>query len=603
MISNNTNTLDASTLDTRSGATAATAASEGVPRLRVLYHIDLPRIGAVSCADIPLADGDWQIVGRSLPEFVDPGASGTVAPLSDPTISRKQLRVRWRPELEAFEVEPLPGAKRQIRNVTAEAASRGSRGELIEDRITIAPGGCIAVEDRLLLALELVSCHRAKDADRLGLIGESEVMWRLRQDICEVAEFERPALILGATGAGKEVVAHAVHQQSARAASPLVVANCAALPDNLIDSLLFGHVKGAFTGADNDQPGLFRAAHGGVLFLDELGELPASLQPKLLRTVQDGKVTPLGQHDSVQVDVRLIAATNRNPEAEIAAGRLREDLYHRMAGHLLYLPTLNRRRFDIPELFVHFLERFGAAHPRASWLWQGAQRWRRTIPLRFFVELMLCDWSGNVRQLQNIVDRTIRRNLAGAPFRPPSLPSRQQASPAFEQSFASPLASGAETVSATPAAAHLAPGRQAAHDEQIAFAARALDLAHKTVRKLLTPQILASLPPPGLVSGDVEDRTRVQALEAALEARLFQMLSEHDFKPRPIAALLNMSPSTFSKLVQRFGIPRPSDLSLETIQVALKHANDSMAEAARALRVSEQGLKRRLTLLNLKKNA
>src|SRR5213078_421451 len=231
----------------------------------------------------------------------------------------------------------------------------GAAAAPVTGPIQLAPGACVAVGDRVLLGLELARV-RAPDADRLGLVGESEVVWALRDEIRSVAQFGGAALVIGPTGAGKELVARALHHQSPRAAGPFVPVNCGALPETLVESALFGHRKGAFTGADADGKGLFRAADGGTLFLDELGELPVAVQPKLLRVLQDGVVTPVGAHEGRRVDVRVVGATHRDLEAEVRAGRLREDLYHRMAAHVLRVPSLAERRLDTPELFVHLLQ-------------------------------------------------------------------------------------------------------------------------------------------------------------------------------------------------------------------------------------------------------
>src|SRR5262249_37039694 len=209
-----------------------------------------------------------------------------------------------------------------------------------------------------------------------------------RDEIRSVAQFGGSALVIGPTGSGKELVARALHRESSRAAGPFVPVNCGALPEALVESTLFGHKKGAFTGADSDGKGLFRAADGGTLFLDELGELPLAVQPKLLRVLQDGVVTPVGAHDGRGVDVRVIGATHRDLAAEVHAGRLREDLYHRMAAHLVRVPSLAERRLDVPELLVHLLRGLSVEHGALTWLWERGRAWEATLPIGFVADLM-----------------------------------------------------------------------------------------------------------------------------------------------------------------------------------------------------------------------
>jgi two-component system response regulator PilR (NtrC family) len=228
------------------------------------------------------------------------------------------------------------------------------------------------------------------------LIGKSPAMDRLRDLVRRVASTTTSVLITGESGTGKEMVARSLHYQSPRADEPFVVLNCGAVPENLIESELFGHVKGAFTGATADKPGLFRMADGGTLFLDEVGELPPPLQVKLLRVLQERKVRPVGGSDEVEVDVRVVAATNRDVESEIAAGTFREDLFYRLNVIRIEVPPLRKRPEDIPVLAQHFLEKHAALQGRRLELSTEARRW-----------LALQPYAGNVRELENIVERGV----------------------------------------------------------------------------------------------------------------------------------------------------------------------------------------------------
>ena len=228
------------------------------------------------------------------------------------------------------------------------------------------------------------------------LIGKSPAMDRLRDLVKRVAGATTSVLITGESGTGKEMVARSLHFQSPRADQPFVVLNCGAVPENLIESELFGHIKGAFTGATAAKEGLFRAADGGTLFLDEVGELPPPLQVKLLRVLQDHKVRPVGGSAEVEVDVRVLAATNRDVEAEVQAGTFREDLFYRLNVIRIEVPPLRQRQEDIPVLANYFLAKHAALQGRRIELSHEALRWLAQQP-----------FSGNVRELENIIERGV----------------------------------------------------------------------------------------------------------------------------------------------------------------------------------------------------
>ncbi len=228
------------------------------------------------------------------------------------------------------------------------------------------------------------------------LIGKSPAIERLRDLIKRVANATTSVLITGESGTGKEMVARALHFQSPRAEEPFVVLNCGAVPENLIESELFGHVKGAFTGATSAKEGLFRAADGGTLFLDEVGELPPAMQVKLLRVLQDRRVRPVGGSAEVEVDVRVLAATNRDVESEIEAGAFREDLFYRLNVIRIEVPPLRERPEDIPVLAAYFLEKHAALQGRRLHFSPEAMRW-----------LAQQSYAGNVRELENMVERGV----------------------------------------------------------------------------------------------------------------------------------------------------------------------------------------------------
>ncbi len=229
------------------------------------------------------------------------------------------------------------------------------------------------------------------------IIGKSIVMESLRKEIELVAKSDFTILVLGETGVGKELVTRSIHNHSSRRDMPLLYLNCAALPENLADSELFGHVKGAFTGAGNDRTGKFELADGGTLFLDEIGELSLEIQAKILRAIQEGEIQRIGSEKMTHVNVRLLAATNRDLEAEVSAGRFRADLYHRLNVYPLTVPPLSERKDDIAILAGFFAERSMAR--------LGLNSVR--IDENALALLLRYSWPGNVRELENIISRSV----------------------------------------------------------------------------------------------------------------------------------------------------------------------------------------------------
>lgn len=238
---------------------------------------------------------------------------------------------------------------------------------------------------------------RKKVSKMYEMIGESEPINQIKTMIDKVAPTEARVLITGPNGTGKELVAHQLHEKSQRASAPLIEVNCAAIPTELIESELFGHVKGAFTSAVKDRAGKFEAADGGTIFLDEVGDMSLSAQAKVLRVLQENMIQRVGADKDIKVNVRVIAATNKNLQEEIAQGRFREDLYHRLAVILIKVPALNERREDIPLLISHFTEMIAAEQGSAVKKFSAA-----AIDL-----LKDYDWTGNIRELRNVVERLI----------------------------------------------------------------------------------------------------------------------------------------------------------------------------------------------------
>lgn len=234
-------------------------------------------------------------------------------------------------------------------------------------------------------------------AGGVEMIGESKAMLEIKEMIDKVAPSDARVLVTGGNGAGKEGVARMIHQKSQRASGPYIEVNCAAIPGELIESELFGHMKGSFTSAIKDRKGKFELAHGGTLFLDEIGDMSLAAQAKVLRALQESRITPVGGDKDVKVDVRVIAATNKDLKREIVEGRFREDLFHRLSVIPIHVPSLSERVDDIPLLSEHFIDQVCTE--------QGISA--KKITDKAVKELQKLPWTGNVRELRNVIERLV----------------------------------------------------------------------------------------------------------------------------------------------------------------------------------------------------
>lgn len=325
---------------------------------------------------------------------------------------------QWRPQLVFLDVkmEGIDGLEtlKRIRAVDPSAVVVMISGHAtIQDAVGATHLGAYDIlekpldTDRILVTLRNAIGHLdlREENDRLRqsverhgeIVGASEAVRGLVQQIERVAATGARVLITGENGTGKELVARALHAQSGKAKAPFVEVNCAAIPSELIESELFGHMKGSFTGAIHDRPGKFEQADGGTLFLDEIGDMSLAAQAKVLRVLQEGEVTRIGGAKSRKVEVRVIAATNKRLDEEIAAGRFREDLYYRLNVVPITVPPLRERREDIPMLVQHFLERLGKENGLPV----------RTVDDEAMDRLASLEWQGNIRELRNTVERLL----------------------------------------------------------------------------------------------------------------------------------------------------------------------------------------------------
>jgi DNA-binding NtrC family response regulator len=238
---------------------------------------------------------------------------------------------------------------------------------------------------------------KKKVSQKYEMIGDSPAILHIKEMIDKVAPTDARVFITGPNGTGKELVAHWIHQKSNRVKGPMIEVNCAAIPSELIESELFGHVKGAFTSANKDRAGKFEAANGGTIFLDEIGDMSLTAQAKVLRALQESKVQRVGSDKDIKVDVRIVAATNKDLKKEITNGNFREDLYHRLAVILIKVPALNDRREDIPLLIKHFSKKIANEQG-------GIQKSFSAQAIKLLQEY---DWTGNIRELRNVIERLV----------------------------------------------------------------------------------------------------------------------------------------------------------------------------------------------------
>jgi DNA-binding NtrC family response regulator len=304
------------------------------------------------------------------------------------------------PKLSGLEfLKALSVSKRNIPVVLMTAFGR------VEDAVWAMKFGAVdflskPFKRQILLDAVTGALKRSTKTDpesKVGLIGKSPLVQNIRHMIQQVAPTTATVLILGESGTGKEKVARSIHDSSARAQKPFVAINCAALPDGLLESELFGYEKGAFTGAQNAKPGLFEVASGGTILLDEIGDMPLSLQAKLLRVIQEGEVRRVGASSPRKTDVRIIASTHRNLKQMVKDGSFRQDLLFRLEVVTLDLPALRARASDIPELAQHFLTELSQRHGKSL----------RGLSVDALQVMMAYAWPGNIRELQNVVERAV----------------------------------------------------------------------------------------------------------------------------------------------------------------------------------------------------
>jgi two-component system nitrogen regulation response regulator GlnG len=368
-----------------------------VPALTIVSHPMAHRVGERLVLDA-LLSGRAVEVSRNAPDFMRPDAVlGT--PLADPFLSRKPVVFSQGPG-GSVRLSPGDGIKVTL------------AGELLRELWEFSPeelavGVALELAERVVVLLHWADPSASAAVDALGMVGTSVGIQQVRHHIEQVADLSVPVLIRGETGSGKELIARAIHQSSRRRDKVFISVNMGAIPKELAPAELFGATRGAFTGAVKDREGFFRAAHDGSLFLDEVGEAPPEVQVMLLRVLETGEIFPVGERTPVQVDVRLIAATDAHLEQQIQEGRFKAPLLHRLAGYEIRVPPLRERREDIGLLFHSFareeLESIGEAwrlKPEDS----STEPW---LPAPLASRLVRFGWPGNIRQLRNLTRQLI----------------------------------------------------------------------------------------------------------------------------------------------------------------------------------------------------
>ncbi len=503
------------------------ASSRQLVFVEIAFHSNLGRIGErFELGRVRDPRTAALVIGREEPLFLQE-RGGAKRPLQDPCLSRRQAVLRWHHEEGLFQVETTPDARRPLRLFLADGRELGpAPGQA-------PPGSYLALGDRVLLRLDV---GPDEPVEALAMVGRSQAMALLRRRVQAVADFSDPVLIQGDTGVGKELVAHALHAASRRRASPFVALNCAALPEALLESELFGYHKGAFTGAVQTRRGLFAMAAGGTLFLDEIGELPMATQAKLLRVLETRRIRPLGSQQEEPVDVRVVAATHRDLMTAVEHGGFRADLYGRIESPQILVPPLRERSADIPLLFAALMERRTVEHARTlggprertplGLLWQDATVHAPPIPLGHFLWMLDHDWPRNVREVDKFAAELAASLVQGSPMPPRPVRGRP-----------------------------------------------------------LPPE---ASPPPSAPRRGPPAREQIE-----------EALEENDFNQTRAAKALGVPYATLDRWMRDLGVVRPRDLGHEALSEVLLQCEGDLERAARVLRLSLRGLQGRMKELGL----
>lgn len=525
---------------------------ERVPCLTVLGHPDVGRVGE-RAALVGLMAGEEIALSRTAPRFDQPGGRNPRA-LLDPFLSREPIAV-----LAQHEGRVL--LRRRDDRATLRVDGEDLRGSRAWAEAELDRGVVLELADRCVLLLHRVALVQGRRPPSFDLVGDGDAMRQLRREIDRVSQTGLRVLIRGESGTGKELVAGAIHRASDRSKGPFEAVNMGALPPSLAASALFGHVRGAFSGAVSDQDGHFAAAHGGSLFLDEIGDTDANVQAMMLRTLETGELVRVGDRRPRKIDVRILSATDADLEADIARGRFREPLFHRLAEISLRVPSLRERRDDLGRLIVHFLRQMLGESEQAALLDHGVDD-RAWLSPNVVARLARAPWPGNVRQLRNVVRQLVV------------------------------LARDEPALTIPPAIEALLLPRAAAEEE------RAEQRSEEAIPTVTPPPFPVPSRPSDPLAGAPrkrEKRPRELRDEDVLEA-----LARTGWKREAAARELGVSRSTLYALIANNPrIARANDLPADVVTAALAHAAGDLVAAAAALKVSAHALKLRAQALSI----
>jgi len=514
---------------------------DGTPvGLTVLLHPNVARIGQVT-ALFSLAVGGARRLSRLEPDFYWHGGE-RAEPLANPVLSRTPIVIRATDQ-GALSIENEAG----VGGVQVQGQPLTDSREFAAEALT--GGIVIGLSGAVLLLLHWLSAERDPNSD-LGLYGESLEIRRVREEIRRVADLNACVLIRGESGSGKELVASAIHHQSRRQAAQYVTVNMGAIPPTVGASMLFGHARGAFTGASNASPGFFGSADGGTLFLDEVGETPRELQALLLRAVREGEIQPVGEPRTRQVDVRVLSATDADLALMVERGQFAMPLLRRLEGYTIAMPPLRQRRDDLARLFFRFLGRELEQMQERHKLDEPQPSQKLWLPTSLMLSLLDYHWPGNVAELETIAKRIAITNRGRGSF-------------------------------------HLDP-----------MLAERLSPARSSALGTLIPD---TLPPPPLDAAPLDAAPARNQDPASLEdAEIARAMREHGFKIKLAAVALGVSRSWLNtRLESCQGIRKAKDLSRSEIQSAAQAAGGDLPLMAERLEVSEHGLKLRIKALDL----
>ncbi|HEU4579049.1 MAG TPA: sigma 54-interacting transcriptional regulator [Polyangiaceae bacterium] len=527
--------------------------------LTVLFHPNVERVGQVS-ALFSLAVGGVRRLSRLEPEFHWHGADSG-EPLASPVLSRTPIIVRGT-EQGSLSIENPAG----LNAVLVQGQPLLGAREFPESALT--SGIVISLSGSVLLLLHWLSADRDPSPD-LGIFGESLEIRRVREEIRRVADLDACVLIRGESGSGKELVAGAIHRHSQRKSEPYITVNMGAIPTSVGASMLFGHARGAFTGAANPSPGFFGSADRGTLFLDEVGETPRDLQALLLRAIREGEIQPVGEPRTKHVDVRVISATDADLNAMVDRGQFAMPLLRRLEGYTIAIPPLRERRDDLARLFFRFLSAELTETGERYKLDEPAPSQKPWLPASVVASLLDYDWPGNVAELETIAKRIAITNRQRKGF------------------YLDPMIAERLTRVRTPGATE--PPRA--------------DALAATIQPVTQPGLSSSHSPSGagaLAQPTVSPPARNKDAASLEDAEIAQAMREHRFKIKAAAIALGVSRSWLNtRLESCQGIRKAKELSRDEILQASSAAGGELSAMAERLEVSEHGLKLRMKALEL----